>query len=219
MTALEIADLHVWHDSAHLLHGISFQVEPGEIVSLVGAPNSGHVTTLRAILGLTDVRQGSIRIRGTESITMPAQHIGPLGIGHFHHAQTLADTLSCEDNILSIAGTTTLGGGLSLAEIYAFFPTLEHHRSDAVSGLPPETRHLLVLARLLRSGADVLLLENLFGSLGPDAYSGVRTALKQICSQGYTIVLAEQDLNLSKMIARHSYIMEDGHIVNHLESA
>jgi branched-chain amino acid transport system ATP-binding protein len=218
MTALEIADLHVWHDSAHLLHGISFQVEPGEIVSLVGAPNSGHVTTLQAILGLTDIRQGSIRIRGTESITMPAQHIAPLGIGHYHRAHTLVDTLSCEDNILSIAGTTTLGGGLSLAEIYAFFPALERQRGDAVSGLLPEARHLLMLARLLRSGANVLLLENLFGSVGPEAHCGVRTALMQICSEGYAIVMAEQDLNVSKRIATHNYIMEDGHIVNHLES-
>lgn len=218
MPALEIADLHVWHDNNHLLHGISFQVDPGEIVSLVGAPDSGPATTLKAILGLTDVRRGSIRIRGTESIAMPARHVGALGIGHFLQTQNLDDELSCEDNILSIAGTTTLGGGMSLAEIYALFPVLEQLRDDAVRSLSPGVRYLLVLARLLRSGANVLLLEDLFKSIGPDASFGAGTALRQICEQGYAVLLAEQDPDSSKAIAARSYVMEGGRIVNRLDS-
>lgn len=219
MPALEIVDLHVWHDNVHLLRGISFQVHPGEIVSLVGAADTGSKTVLQAILGLTDARKGSIRVRGAESIAMSTQHIEAMGVGYFHQAQYLVDELSCEDNILSVAGTTTLGGGMSLAEIYALFPALEHLRSDAVSSLTPEERHLLMLARLLRSGANVLLLDNLFKSIGPQAYFGASIALKQICEQGYTVLLAEQESSPSKMIATHSYVMEGGRIVNHLEQA
>ncbi|MBP6019575.1 MAG: ABC transporter ATP-binding protein [Burkholderiaceae bacterium] len=212
--ALEITDLHAWYGESHVLHGVSLSVMQGEVVTLLGRNGAGRTSTLRAILGLTGSRKGSIRIRGTETIHSPTYQIAHLGIGYCPEERGIFAGLSCEENLL-LPPTVgdTLGGGMSLAEIYDMFPNLHERRHSPGTRLSGGEQQMLAVARILRTGANLLLLDEISEGLAPvivQALARMITALKQ---KGYTIVMVEQNFRFAAPLADRFYVMEHGQIV------
>ena len=217
--ALEISGLQAWYGESHILHGVDIQVAQGEVVTLLGRNGAGRTTTLRAILGLTGSRKGSVRIHGTEAIDLPTYKIAHLGVGYCPEERGIFASLSCEENLLlppAVAGA--LGGGMSLTEIYEMFPNLQERRNSPGTRLSGGEQQMLAVARILRTGANLLLLDEISEGLAPvivQALARMITALKQ---RGYTIVMVEQNFRFVAPLADRFYVMEHGQIVEHFES-
>jgi len=221
--ALEIAGLHAWYGESHILHGVDLRVERGEVVTLLGRNGAGRTTTLRAILGLTGARKGSIRIHGVEAIALPTYKVAHLGIGYCPEERGIFASLSCEENLLlppAVEGTEgALGGGMSLAEIYEMFPNLRERRHAQGTRLSGGEQQMLAVARILRTGANLLLLDEISEGLAPvivQALARMITALKE---RGYTIVMVEQNFRFAAPLADRFYVMEHGQVVEHFEAA
>jgi branched-chain amino acid transport system ATP-binding protein len=218
--ALEITGLHAWYGESHILHGVDMRVAQGEVVTLLGRNGAGRTTTLRAILGLTGSRRGSVRINGTESIGLPTFRIAHLGVGYCPEERGIFASLSCEENLLLppvIGGA--LGGCMSLAEIYDMFPNLHERRLSPGTRLSGGEQQMLAVARILRTGASLLLLDEISEGLAPvivQALGRMITALKQ---RGYTIVMVEQNFHFAAPLADRFYVMEHGQIVEHFEAS
>ncbi|WP_442592784.1 ABC transporter ATP-binding protein [Parapusillimonas sp. JC17] len=212
--ALEISNLHAWYGESHVLHGVDMKVEKGQVVTLLGRNGSGRSTTLRAILGLTGSRKGSIRIQGTESINLPTYRIAHLGIGYCPEERGIFAGLSCEENLLlpPVVGDT-LGGGMSLAEIYEMFPNLEERKHSPGTRLSGGEQQMLAVARILRTGANLLLLDEISEGLAPVIVQALARMITTLKSKGYTIVMVEQNFRFAAPLADHFYVMEHGQIV------
>ncbi|MDS1140925.1 ABC transporter ATP-binding protein [Pusillimonas sp. SM2304] len=218
--ALEISDLHAWYGESHVLHGVNFNVNQGEVVTLLGRNGSGRTSTLRAILGLTGARKGSIRIQGTESINLPTYRIAHLGIGYCPEERGIFAGLSCEENLLlpPIVGDT-LGGGMSLAEIYNMFPNLEERKHSPGTRLSGGEQQMLAVARILRTGANLLLLDEISEGLAPVIVQALARMITALKAKGYTIVMVEQNFHFAAPLADRFYVMEHGQIVEEIASA
>lgn len=218
--ALEITNLHAWYGESHVLHGVNLNVAPGEVVTLLGRNGSGRTTTLRAILGLTGSRKGSIRIQGTESIGMPTYRIAHLGIGYCPEERGIFAGLSCEENLL-LPPTVgdTLGGGMSLAEIYAMFPNLEERKHSPGTRLSGGEQQMLAVARILRTGASLLLLDEISEGLAPVIVQALARMITALKAKGYTIIMVEQNFRFAAPLADRFYVMEHGQIVEQFDSA
>ncbi|CAM4418524.1 ABC transporter ATP-binding protein [Bordetella tumbae] len=217
--ALEISGLQAWYGESHILHGVDIKVGQGEVVTLLGRNGAGRTTTLRAILGLTGSRKGSVRIHGTEAIDLPTYKIAHLGVGYCPEERGIFASLSCEENLLlppPVGGA--LGGGMSLAEIYDMFPNLQERRNSPGTRLSGGEQQMLAVARILRTGANLLLLDEISEGLAPvivQALARMITALKQ---RGYTIVMVEQNFHFAAPLSDRFYVMEHGQIVEHFEA-
>ena len=217
--ALEIKGLQAWYGESHVLHGVDMVVQPGEVVTLLGRNGAGRTTTLRAIMGLTGARKGSIEVNGKETIAMPTHRIAHLGIGYCPEERGIFASLSCEENLLLPPVVGSLGGGMSLAEIYDMFPNLQERRNSPGTRLSGGEQQMLAVARILRTGANLLLLDEISEGLAPvivQALARMITALKQ---RGYTIVMVEQNFRFAAPLADRFYVMEHGQIVEHFEAA
>lgn len=218
--ALEISDLHAWYGESHVLHGINLRVDPGEVVTLLGRNGSGRSTTLRAMLGLTGSRTGSVRIRGTESIGLPTYKIAHLGIGYCPEERGIFAGLSCEENLLLPPSVgDTLGGGMSLAEIYDMFPNLEERKHSPGTRLSGGEQQMLAVARILRTGANLLLLDEISEGLAPVIVQALARMIKTLKEKNYTIVMVEQNFHFAAPLADHFYVVEHGQIVEQFNSA
>ena len=218
--ALEISDLHAWYGESHVLHGVNLAVHQGEVVTLLGRNGSGRTTTLRAMLGLTGSRKGSIRIRGTESINLPTYKIAHLGIGYCPEERGIFAGLSCEENLL-LPPTVgdTLGGGMSLAEIYEMFPNLQERRYSPGTRLSGGEQQMLAVARILRTGANLLLLDEISEGLAPVIVQALARMIKILKGKGYTIIMVEQNFRFAAPLADRFYVMEHGQIVEQFSAA
>jgi branched-chain amino acid transport system ATP-binding protein len=218
--ALEIANLHAWYGESHVLHGVNLHVNKGEVVTLLGRNGSGRTTTLRAILGLTGSRKGSIRIQGTESINLPTYRIAHLGIGYCPEERGIFAGLSCEENLL-LPPTVgdTLGGGMSLAEIYDMFPNLEERKNSPGTRLSGGDQQMLAVARILRTGANLLLLDEISEGLAPVIVQALARMIRALKAKGYTIVMVEQNFHFAAPLADRFYVMEHGQIVEEIAAA
>ncbi len=217
--ALEISGLQAWYGESHILHGVDMRVGQGEVVTLLGRNGAGRTTTLRAILGLTGSRKGSVRIHGTEAIDLPTYKIAHLGVGYCPEERGIFASLSCEENLLLPPVVGSLGGGMSLTEIYDMFPNLQERRNSPGTRLSGGEQQMLAVARILRTGANLLLLDEISEGLAPvivQALARMITALKQ---RGYTIVMVEQNFRFAAPLADRFYVMEHGQIVEHFEAA
>lgn len=217
--ALEISNLHAWYGESHVLHGVNLNVRKGEIVTLLGRNGSGRTTTLRAILGLTGTRKGSIRIQGTESIHLPTYRIAHLGIGYCPEERGIFAGLSCEENLLlpPVVGDT-LGGGMSLAEIYDMFPNLEERKHSPGTRLSGGEQQMLAVARILRTGANLLLLDEISEGLAPVIVQALARMITALKAKDYTIVMVEQNFHFAAPLADRFYVMEHGQIVEEFTS-
>lgn len=218
---LEITDLHAWYGESHVLHGVNMQVNQGEVVTLLGRNGSGRTTTLRATLGLTGSRKGSIRIGGTEAIALPTYKIAHLGIGYCPEERGIFAGLSCEENLLlpPPVGASTLGGGMSLAEIYDMFPNLQERRSSPGTRLSGGEQQMLAVARILRTGANLLLLDEISEGLAPVIVQALARMITTLKAKGYTIVMVEQNFRFAAPLADRFYVIEHGQVVEHFNAA
>jgi branched-chain amino acid transport system ATP-binding protein len=218
--ALEITDLQAWYGESHILHGVNLRVDQGEVVTLLGRNGAGRTTTLRAILGLTGSRRGSVRINGTESIGLPTFRIAHLGVGYCPEERGIFASLSCEENLLlpPVVGGS-LGGGMSLAEIYDMFPNLHERRHSPGTRLSGGEQQMLAVARILRTGASLLLLDEISEGLAPVIVQALGRMITTLKQRGYTIVMVEQNFRFAAPLADRFYVMEHGQIVEHFDAS
>ncbi|HUF19165.1 MAG TPA: ABC transporter ATP-binding protein [Burkholderiales bacterium] len=210
-TLLQVDDLHTWYGESHILHGMSFAVGQGELVTLLGRNGAGRTTALRAILGLTDRRTGSVRIKGREAIAMAPHRIARLGIGYCPEERGIFASLTAEENLLLPPRVGK--GGMSVHEIYEMFPNLLERRKSPGSRLSGGEQQMLALARVLRTGADVLLLDEITEGLAPALVKMLGRVVKQLKDKGYTIIMVEQNFRFAAPLADRHYVVERGKVV------
>ena len=191
-----VTDLHAFYGESHVLHGIDFQVNRGELVTLLGRNGAGRTTTLRAILGLTVRRTGSVMINGREAIGMPPHRIAHLGIGYCPEERGIYASLTCEENLL--LPPEVASGGMSLGEIYEMFPNLRERRKSPGMRLSGGEQQMLAMARILRTGAQLLLLDEITEGLAPVIVQTLGRVLRKLKEKGLTIVLVEQNFPLRR---------------------
>jgi branched-chain amino acid transport system ATP-binding protein len=209
--ALEINNLEAWYGESHILHGIDLQVHQGEVVTLLGRNGAGRTTTLRSILGLTDKRTGSIKINGVETSHLLTHQIAPMGIGYCPEERGIFSTLTAEENLFlpPIVGE----GGFSVDEIYAMFPNLYERRSSPGTRLSGGEQQMLAMARILRTGANILLLDEITEGLAPVIVQKLGQVVKDLREKGYTIILVEQNFRFAAPLADRHYVVEHGKVV------
>ena len=221
--ALEIRDLHAWYGESHVLHGVDMVVQPGQVVTLLGRNGAGRTTTLRAILGLTGTRKGSIHVNGVETISMPTYRIAHLGIGYCPEERGIFASLSCEENLLLPPTLTKasegVGQGMSLDEIYAMFPNLAERRNSQGTRLSGGEQQMLAVARILRTGARLLLLDEISEGLAPVIVQALGRMITMLRAKGYTVVMVEQNFRFAAPLADRFYVMEHGRIVEAFDAA
>ncbi|RIY39216.1 ABC transporter ATP-binding protein [Neopusillimonas maritima] len=213
--ALETIDLHAWHDGVHVLKGVNLQVPTGQVTALLGGARSGQDALVKAILGQTPSRQGSVLIHGTESIHHPPDKIQHLGVGHCGAGTGISVGLSCEENLLLPSSTEdTLGGGMSLAEIYELLPNLFPRRHMPCTRLSGGEQQMLAIARILRTGSNLLILDNIADGLAPVMIQGLANMIGQLRQMSYTILLIEPNLNFAEPLADSFYVMDQGQVID-----
>jgi branched-chain amino acid transport system ATP-binding protein len=216
--ALEISNLQAWYGESHVLHGISLSVKPGEVVALLGRNGAGRTTTLRAIMGLTGRRSGSIRINGSESIALPTHRIAHLGVGYCPEERGIFASLSTEENLM-LPPVLDAGKGMSVDEIYAMFPNLHERRHSQGTRLSGGEQQMLAVARILRTGARLLLLDEISEGLAPVIVQALARMITTLKEKGYTIVMVEQNFRFAAPLADRFYVIEHGQIVETIASA
>ena len=210
--ALAIADLQGFYGESHVLHGVSLEVAQGEVVTIIGRNGAGKSTTMRAIMGLLEKRQGSIRIRGHETIGMVSEKIARLGLGYVPEERGIYGSLDVMDNLLL---PPRLGpGGMSLEEIYKLFPNLLERRRSQGTRLSGGEQQMLAIGRVLRTGADIFLLDEPTEGLAPVIVQQIGVAIGAMKAKGHTMVLVEQNFRFAAKIADRHYVMEHGRIVD-----
>jgi branched-chain amino acid transport system ATP-binding protein len=208
---LRVTDLHAFYGESHILHGVDFSVNKGEVVTLLGRNGAGRTTMLKSILGLVGRRTGSIMINGSEAIGLPPHRIAHLGIGYCPEERGIFSSLSCEENLLlppAVAST-----GLSVDEIYDMFPNLKERRMSQGTRLSGGEQQMLAVARILRTGAQLLLLDEISEGLAPVIVQALGRTIRMLREKGYTIVMVEQNFRFAAPLADRFYVMEHGRIV------
>src|SRR5450759_259858 len=208
---LRVTGLHAFYGESHILHGIDFIVNRGEVVTLLGRNGAGRSTTLRAILGLTGKRSGSIMVNGRETITMPTHRIAHLGIGYCPEERGIFAGLSAEENLLLPPAVAS--GGMTVDEIYAMFPNLKERRASPGMRLSGGEQQMLAIARILRTGAKLLLLDEISEGLAPVIVQTLGRVIRTLKERGYTIVMVEQNFRFAAPLADRHYVIEHGSIV------
>ena len=211
--ALEISHLEAWYGESHVLHGVDIMVRPGEVVTLLGRNGAGRTTTMRAVMGLTGARKGSVKINGVETIHMPTHRIAHLGVGYCPEERGIFSSLSCEENLLLPPVLKTGTQGMSIDEIYAMFPNLAERRHSQGTRLSGGEQQMLAVARILRTGARLLLLDEISEGLAPVIVQKLAEMILALKAKGYTIVLVEQNFRFAAPLADRFYVMEHGQIV------
>jgi branched-chain amino acid transport system ATP-binding protein len=210
--AIAISDLHAWYGESHILHGVDLEVGRGEVVTLLGRNGAGRTTTLRAILGLTGARRGSIAVNGVETIGQPTYKIAHLGIGYCPEERGIFASLSCEENLL-LPPRVAPTGGLTVDEIYSMFPNLKERAGSQGTRLSGGEQQMLAVARILRTGAQILLLDEISEGLAPVIVKKLAEMIRTLKARGYTIVMVEQNFRFAAPLADRFYVMEHGRIV------
>lgn len=211
--ALEISKLHAWYGESHILHDVNLSVEQGEVVTLLGRNGAGRTTTLRAIMGLTGRSEGSIKINGVEAIHLPTYKIAHLGVGYCPEERAIFSSLSAEENLLLPPVVSKTAQGMSLDEIYQMFPNLAERRDSQGTRLSGGEQQMLAVARILRTGARLLLLDEISEGLAPVIVQALARMIMTLKSQGYTIVMVEQNFRFAAPLADRFFVMEHGQIV------
>jgi len=217
--ALEIRNLQAWYGESHILHDVNLRVNPGEVVTILGRNGAGRTTTMRAIMGLTGTRKGSIRIHGVESINLPTHKIAHLGLGYCPEERGIFSSLSTEENLLLPPLVSRENKGMSIDDIYAMFPNLAERKHSQGTRLSGGEQQMLAVARILRTGARVLLLDEISEGLAPVIVQALARMITTLKAQGYTIVMVEQNFRFAAPLADHFYVMEHGQMVESFSAA
>ena len=208
--ALRVSNLHAYYGESHILHGVDFEVREGELITLLGRNGAGRTTTLKAILGLTGRRSGSVKVGGVETIDLPTHRIARLGLGYCPEERGIFSSLSCEENLL--LPPTLADGGMTLDEIYTMFPNLQERRHSQGTRLSGGEQQMLALARILRTGAKILLLDEITEGLAPVIVQALGRVIRELKAKGMTIIMVEQNFRFAAPLADRHYVMEHGRI-------
>jgi len=214
--ALAVQDLHAYYGESHILHGVSFEVRRGEVVTLLGRNGAGRTTTLRAVLGLTGRRTGSVKINGSEVIDTPPHLIARLGVGYCPEERGIFSSLSCEENLL--LPPVVAAGGMDLDQIYAMFPNLQERRLSQGTRLSGGEQQMLAVGRILRTGANLLLLDEISEGLAPVIVQALAGMIRRLRELKYTVVMVEQNFRFAAPLADRFFVMEHGRIVEGFEA-
>ena len=214
---LEISGLHGWYGESHVLHGVDFRVDEGEVVTLLGRNGAGRTSTLRAIMGLIGSRTGSIKVRGTETTTLATHRIARLGIGYCPEERGIFSSLSAEENLMLPPSLEK--GGMSVEQIYAMFPNLKERAASQGTRLSGGEQQMLAVARILRTGARLLLLDEISEGLAPVIVQKLGAVVKSLREQGYTIVMVEQNFRFAAPLADRFLVMEHGQVIQQFTQA
>jgi branched-chain amino acid transport system ATP-binding protein len=207
---LNVADLHAWYGESHILHGVDLAVGEGELVTLLGRNGAGRTTILKSIMGLVGRRSGSITVEGTETIKMATHRIAHLGLGYCPEERGIFSSLSVEENLM--LPPVVKSGGLSVEEIYEMFSNLKERRSSMGTRLSGGEQQMLAMARILRTGARLLLLDEITEGLAPVIVQALGRLIRQLKEKGFTIILVEQNFRFAAPLADRHYVIEHGAI-------
>ena len=217
--ALEISNLQAWYGESHILHNVNLTVNQSEVVTLLGRNGAGRTTTLRAIMGLTGARKGSIKVNGVEAIGLPTHRIAHLGIGYCPEERGIFSSLTTEENLMLPPQLAGADKGMPVAEIYEMFPNLLERRNSQGTRLSGGEQQMLAVARILRTGARLLLLDEISEGLAPVIVQGLARMILSLKAKGYTIVMVEQNFRFAAPLADRFYVMEHGQIVETVAAA
>ena len=212
---LKVSGLDAWYGESHILHGVNFELYEGELITLLGRNGAGRSTTIKAILGLVGKRTGSVQVNGVETIQMPTNRIARLGLGYCPEERGIFSSLSCEENLM--LPPTVGDGGMPLDEIYEMFPNLKERRHSQGTRLSGGEQQMLAMARILRTGARVLLLDEITEGLAPVIVQTLGRVIRALKAKGLTIILVEQNFRFAAPLADRHYVMEQGQVVATVE--
>ena len=208
---LRIRDLHAFYGESHILHGIDLHVGRGECITLLGRNGAGRSTTLKSILGLVGRRSGSIMVNGKEVIAEPTHRMARYGIGYVPEERAIFASLSTEENLL--LPPQVASGGMSVDELYAMFPNLQERRHSPGTKLSGGEQQMLAMARVLRTGAKLLLLDEITEGLAPVIVKKLGEVINELKARGFTIILVEQNFRFAAPLADRHYVLEHGEIL------
>jgi branched-chain amino acid transport system ATP-binding protein len=208
---LRLSAVHAHYGESHILHGVDLTVRRGEVVTLLGRNGAGRTTTLKAILGLVGRRNGSIMINGTETVGFATHQIARLGLGYCPEERGIFASLTCEENLM--LPPPVAEGGMSIDDIYELFPNLKERRTSPGMRLSGGEQQMLAVARILRTGAKLLLLDEISEGLAPVIVQTLARTIRMLREKGFTIVMVEQNFRFAAPLADHFYVMEHGRIV------
>lgn len=214
---LQVDDLHGWYGESHVLHGVNFHVDEGEVVTVLGRNGAGRTSTMRAIMGLIGSRKGSIRVRGTETIGMATHRIARLGLGYCPEERGIFSSLSAEENLM--LPPVLAEGGMSVENIYAMFPNLKERASSPGTRLSGGEQQMLAVARILRTGARLLLLDEISEGLAPVIVQKLAEIVLALRKQGYTVLMVEQNFRFAAPLADRFLVMEHGQVIQQFTQA
>jgi branched-chain amino acid transport system ATP-binding protein len=209
---LRVTDLHAFYGESHILHGMDFRVNRGELVTLLGRNGAGRTTTLKAILGMVGRRTGSVMVDGRETVGMPSHRIVRLGLGYCPEERGIFGSLTAEENL--VLPPPVGSGGMSVEEIYGMFPNLRERRRSPGSRLSGGEQQMLAMARILRVGARLLLLDEITEGLAPVIVQALGRAVGALKERGFTMILVEQNFRFAARLADRHYVVEHGRVVD-----
>jgi branched-chain amino acid transport system ATP-binding protein len=214
---LRVEELHAWYGESHILHGMSFAVAEGEVVTLLGRNGAGKTTTLRAIMGIVPQRRGSAVFRGTQIAGFASNRIARLGIAYCPEERGIFASLDVEENLL--LPPMVLPGGMSVGEIYAIFPNLMERRRSQGTKLSGGEQQMLAIGRILRTGATLLLLDEPTEGLAPVIVQQIGAVIRTLKQKGFTILLVEQNFHFASTLADRHYVVEHGRVIDMISNA
>lgn len=214
---LTVKDLHAFYGESHILHGVDMEVRPGELVTLLGRNGAGKTTTLKSIMGIVEDRRGSVRCSGTETIRLESHEIARLGLAFCPEERGIFASLDVEENLL--LPPALRAGGMSVDEIFALFPNLRERLRSQGTKLSGGEQQMLAIGRILRTGAQLLLLDEPTEGLAPVIIEQIGNCIRSLKAKGFTILLVEQNFRFASTVADRFYVMEHGKIVDHVGRA
>ena len=209
---LKVAGLEAWYGESHVLHGIDFEIGRGELVTLLGRNGAGKTTTLKSIMGIVERRRGSVTFDGRETVGQPSDVIARLGLAYCPEERGIFSSLSVEENMM--LPPVVKPGGMSLTEIYELFPNLKERRRSQGTKLSGGEQQMLAIARILRTGANLLLFDEPTEGLAPVIVQRIGEVIRTLKSRGFTILLVEQNFRFAATVADRHYVMEDGRVID-----
>src|SRR5467141_827854 len=209
---LEVRGLEAWYGESHILHGVDFEIRPGEMVTLLGRNGAGKTTTLKSIMGIVARRRGSIRLAGRELVALPSNRIARLGIAFCPEERGIFASLTVEENLL--LPPVVSSGGLGIEAIYGLFPNLRERLRAGGTTLSGGEQQMLAIGRILRTGARLLLLDEPTEGLAPVIVQQIGHTISRLKAEGFTILLVEQNFRFASRVADRHYVMESGRVVD-----
>src|SRR6266852_6230221 len=213
---LSVADLNAWYGESHILHGAQFEVRRGEVVTLLGRNGVGKTTTLKAVMGMVARREGSIRFDGTQIIALPSDRIARLGVAFCPEERGIFASLNVHENLLLPPAVRP--GGLTVAQVFELFPNLKERLSSQGTKLSGGEQQMLAIARILRTGARLLLLDEPTEGLAPVIVQQIGHTISRLKAEGFTILLVEQNFRFASRVADRHYVVERGRVVDMIEN-